>query len=137
MGAREGRALTMVKGSLIRQPAVVGAAAAALAALLGACGGGTTTSTKSESPTPSVTGPAVQIADFKFTPQTLTVKAGETVTWSNTSATPHNVVADDSSFKSDNLNKDQTFTHTFAAAGTFKYTCTIHPQMTGTVTVTA
>lgn len=107
----------------------------ALAALLGACGGGSSTTGKS--PTPGVTGPAVQALDFKFSPAELTVKAGESVTWTNEGANQHNVVADDNSFKSDLLNKGQRFSRTFAAAGAFKYTCTIHPTMTGTITVTA
>ena len=107
------------------------------AVLLGACGGGATTAKKSESPTPAAIGPAVQALDFKFAPAALGVKAGETVTWTNAGENTHNVIASDGSFKSDSFNKGQTFTHTFAAAGSFKYTCTIHPTMIGTITVTA
>jgi plastocyanin len=60
---------------------------------------------------------------------------GETVAWVNEDAPQHDVVANDGSFKSDLLDKGQTFTFTFTKAGTFPFYCSIHPQMKGTVTV--
>lgn len=82
------------------------------------------------------TGPAVNIANFAFTPPSLTVPAGTTVTWTNNDTTTHTVTADNKSFDSGALNPGKTFTFTFTQAGTFTYKCTIHPMMTGTIVVT-
>ncbi len=112
------------------------AAALALAVLLAGCGGGGTET--ADSPTPSITGPKVDAKDFAFAPKDITIKAGETLTWVFVGPTQHDATSDDgTTFKSGTKDKDTTFAHTFASAGTFKYKCTIHPTMTGTVTVTA
>jgi plastocyanin len=79
--------------------------------------------------------PRVSISAFAFHDAELTVEVGETVTWTNDDNIGHSVVATDRSFISDTLRTGQTFTHTFDAAGTFTYICAIHPQMTGTITV--
>jgi predicted lipoprotein with Yx(FWY)xxD motif/plastocyanin len=76
------------------------------------------------------------IADFEFSPPTLTVAAGTTVTWTNGGAVPHTVTADDGSFESGRLTSRDRFSRAFETAGTFAYHCAIHPQMTGTVVVT-
>jgi len=94
-------------------------ASSAPAASLGAGGGGN----------------AVTIANFSFGPSTVEVPVGTTVTWTNTDSTNHTVTADDGSFDSKAISSSQTFTQTFSTAGTFKYHCSIHPTMTGTVTV--
>ncbi len=78
---------------------------------------------------------AVTIDNFRFAPRTLTVKAGTTVTWTNRDDMPHTVVSTAKAFASEALDTDQTFTHTFAEAGTFDYFCSIHPRMTGRVVV--
>ena len=70
-----------------------------------------------------------------FTPMTLTVSVGTTVTWKFEDSTPHTVAADDNSFTSSPMSKGQTYTHTFDSAGTVKYHCSIHPFMTGTIVV--
>jgi plastocyanin len=68
----------------------------------------------------------------KFTPATVTVKAGESVTWKfNDSSLQHTVTADDGSFDSCLLSAGATFTVQFSQAGTVKYHCTIHAQMLG------
>jgi len=77
----------------------------------------------------------VKIDNFSFGPQTLTVAAGTTVTWTNRDDIPHTVVADDKSFKSKVLDTDEKFSYTFAKAGTYPYFCSIHPKMTGKVVV--
>jgi plastocyanin len=79
---------------------------------------------------------SVSIVDYAFNPATTMVKAGTTVTWTNTAGQDHTVTADDASFDSGHVAAGTTFSHTFAAAGTFSYHCTIHAQMTGTITVT-
>jgi amicyanin len=78
---------------------------------------------------------AVNINNFKFEPATLTVPVGTTVTWTNQDEEPHTVVAKDGSFHSPGLDTHGSYSHTFAAAGTFDYICSIHPFMTGTVVV--
>nr|WP_132301764.1 cupredoxin family copper-binding protein [Kribbella sp. VKM Ac-2568] len=80
-------------------------------------------------------GSMVEIKDFMFTPMTLTVAVGSTVTWKFDDSTQHTVTADDNSFASTPMSNGQTFTHTFSAAGTVAYHCSIHPEMTGTITV--
>ena len=86
---------------------------------------------------PPVAGTAVSITNFAFTPATLTVKVGETVTWTNKDEEPHNVVAGDGSFRSPGMDSNGTYSYTFTKAGSFDYICGIHPFMHGTVVVGA
>lgn len=81
--------------------------------------------------------PGVTIVDFQFNPGTITVHAGDTITWTNTGAQPHTATANDHSFDTGVLKKGQSASHTFSTPGTFSYICTIHPFMKGTVTVLA
>jgi plastocyanin len=79
----------------------------------------------------------VSIANFSFSPSSITVKKGATVTWTNNDTSEHTVSADTgNAFESGALDKGKTFSFTFATAGTFKYHCSFHPNMHGTVTVT-
>src|SRR2546423_13783315 len=76
------------------------------------------------------------IKDFHFTPQTLTVKPGEKITWINRDDEPHTVVSVEKQFKkSAPLDTDQEFTVIAGAPGTYSYFCSIHPKMTGTIIV--
>jgi plastocyanin len=78
----------------------------------------------------------IVIKDFHFTPQTLTVKAGEKITWINRDEEPHTVVSVEKQFKkSGPLDTDQEFTVTAGAPGTYTYFCSVHPKMTGTIVV--
>ena len=78
----------------------------------------------------------VVIADFSFSPKTLTVSAGATVTWTNRDNVPHAVVSADNQFqKSPVLKPGKSFSTTFATAGTYSYFCSIHPRMTGKIIV--
>ena len=79
----------------------------------------------------------VHVANFTFAPQLITVRKGTTVVWINRDDTPHRVVAIKSQFKSPVLDTDETFQWTFTDAGKFPYFCSMHPHMTGIVTVTA
>jgi plastocyanin len=93
----------------------------------------------SASPTGSaapVAGNAVNIDNFAFVPATLTVPVGSTVTWTNHDEEPHNIVANDGSFRSPGMDSQATFSHTFPSAGKFDYVCGIHPFMHATVVVT-
>ena len=84
---------------------------------------------------PSAPNAEVKIDNFSFGPQTLTVPVGATVTWTNRDDIPHTVVSTDGVFKSKVRDTDETFSYTFAKAGTYPYYCTIHPKMTGQVVV--
>jgi plastocyanin len=78
----------------------------------------------------------IEIKDFAFNPQTLTVKAGEKITWINRDEEPHTVVSVEKQFKkSTALDTDQEFTITADAPGTYTYFCSVHPKMTGTIVV--
>ena len=77
------------------------------------------------------------ISDFKFTPSTITVTAGESVTWTNSGPSGHSATADDGSFDTGVLGKGSSGSHTFTRAGTYTFHCTPHPFMTGKVVVVA
>lgn len=77
----------------------------------------------------------ISIYNMSFGTGSLTVKAGTTVKWTNNDNMTHTVTADDSSFDSGNIAAGGTYSHTFSTAGTYKYHCTLHSGMTGTVTV--
>ena len=78
----------------------------------------------------------IEIKDFAFNPQTLTVKSGEKVTWINRDDEPHTIVSVGKQFKkSTALDTDQEFTITVGAPGTYDYFCSVHPKMTGTIVV--
>jgi plastocyanin len=78
----------------------------------------------------------IEIKDFAFNPQTITVKSGEKVTWINRDEEPHTVVSVGKQFKkSTALDTDQEFTVTVGAPGTYEYFCSVHPKMTGTIVV--
>jgi plastocyanin len=78
----------------------------------------------------------IEIKDFAFNPQTITVKSGEKVTWINRDEEPHTIVSVGKQFKkSTALDTDQEFTITAGAPGTYEYFCSVHPKMTGTIVV--
>jgi plastocyanin len=78
-----------------------------------------------------------QASDFVFSPSSLSVLTGDTVTWTNNGTAPegHDVTGD--GLASGLLQEGQSYSHTFASAGTFNYICSLHPFMTGSVTVAA
>lgn len=78
----------------------------------------------------------IEIKDFAFNPQTLTVKSGEKITWINRDEEPHTIVSVEKQFKkSSALDTDEEFTITAGAPGTYTYFCSVHPKMTGTIIV--
>ncbi len=91
----------------------------------------------------STTGPASTVApahlivvkDFMFSPVSMKIKAGAQVTWTNKDEEPHTVSSNDGVFRSFALDTNDTFSFKFDKPGTYKYTCTIHPRMTGTIVV--
>lgn len=122
--------------------------------LLAACdvgglyGGATATPTEATTPPPAETAtptmgttpePAgqdvakVDIADFAFDPETVTIKVGDSVEWTNRDSATHTV--NGPGWDSPNMAQGDTFTHQFTEVGTFTYICGIHPNMVGTVVV--
>ena len=78
---------------------------------------------------------AVTIASFMFTPATLTVKKGASVSFENKDNASHTVTADDGSFDGGTLAPGASKTLTFSKAGKFTYHCAFHPFMHGTIVV--
>jgi amicyanin len=79
---------------------------------------------------------AVSIDNFTFTPPSLTVKAGTTVTWTNKDDIPHGIASANNAFtKSKALDTDDSYSFTFTTPGTYQYFCYVHPHMTGTIVV--
>jgi plastocyanin len=77
----------------------------------------------------------ITIDNFTFTPKELTVAVGTTVKWVNHDDIPHSVVNKDKAFRSQALDTDDSFSFTFASAGSFDYFCGLHPHMVGKVIV--
>ena len=77
----------------------------------------------------------VSISNFTFTPADMTIGTGSKVRWTNKDSTAHTIASDDSVFESTTLGQDESFTFTFDKVGVYKYHCSIHPYMTGTITV--
>jgi plastocyanin len=140
------------------RPAGLALAIGTLAAVgLTACGGATHAGTKAAAATtaaapaahahieapaaaaqPAVATSAVTIDNFSFIPAAIKVKAGTTVTWTNSDEEPHSVVSGEEPMHSKTLaGPNNTFQHTFAKPGTYHYNCGIHPFMPGTVEVTS
>ena len=78
---------------------------------------------------------AVTIQNYAFSPATITVKAGDKVTWTNEDSVGHSATADQAGFDTGVLQQGQSGSVTFAKAGTFTYHCSVHPDMKGTVIV--
>ena len=77
----------------------------------------------------------VNIDNFTFTAPELTVAVGTTVKWVNHDDIPHNIVDKNKAFRSKALDTDDSYSFTFASAGTFEYFCGLHPQMVGKIIV--
>jgi plastocyanin len=77
----------------------------------------------------------VKIQSYAFSPSTITVTAGTTITWKNYDNVAHTVTSDNGLFDSGSIQQNATFTHTFDSTGTFAYHCTPHPMMTASVVV--
>jgi plastocyanin len=77
----------------------------------------------------------VKIDNFNFSPAALKVTAGTQITWINSDDIPHTVVSDGPAFKSKVLATGEKFTFSADKPGTYSYSCSIHPNMTGKVVV--
>jgi plastocyanin len=77
----------------------------------------------------------IRIDNFAYSPPTLVIARGTTVTWRNDDVDVHTVVEKDRKFKSAALDTDDTFSQTFAVPGEYQYFCSLHPQMVGKIVV--
>jgi plastocyanin len=85
---------------------------------------------------PPGSSPAViTMGDNVFVPGTVTITAPRVVRWLNSGSQVHNSTAAAGAWASGNLNPGDTFEHEFTRAGTYSYACTLHPGMSGTITV--
>lgn len=91
------------------------------------------TNTASTVPSKTNESASVNIQNFAFSPDALTIKLGTTITWINNDSAPHQIKS--ATFNSDPLSQGNSFSFTFKNAGTFNYICSIHPSMTGTIVV--
>lgn len=105
-------------------------------------GGGAVTPTATKAttgPTQNVTATLDSTGTFTFSPSSLTIKVGTTVTWKNTTQAPHTITSDDgttfNSGDSNPVNPGASFSFTFTKAGTFAYHCNFHPYMKATIVV--
>ncbi|MFD3706267.1 plastocyanin/azurin family copper-binding protein [Nocardia sp. NPDC058658] len=94
---------------------------------------GVTTTTQQHAPT-NLT---VEVDNMKFSPADATIKVGETVTWKFSDKAPHNVqgIGDKSMVINSPITDKGEWSYTFTQPGTYRYMCTIHPDMRGTITV--
>lgn len=77
----------------------------------------------------------IEIKDHRYLPDKLTVAAGTKVTWINHDQDPHTVAENNKIFHSSALDTNDSYAYTFTTPGTYKYFCTLHPTMLGTVIV--
>jgi plastocyanin len=91
--------------------------------------------TTNNNQTPTQGSNDIFLQNMAFSPSSKTVAVGTTVTWTNLDNVGHNVTSTTGVFSSGLLNMNGTFSFTFSTAGIYNYKCTIHPSMTGTITV--
>jgi plastocyanin len=80
-------------------------------------------------------GNSIAIRNFMFAPMSLQVAVGTTVTWTNFDGEPHVIRSVDDAFRSGALDQNESFSFRFDKVGTYKYVCSIHPQMVATIVV--
>jgi plastocyanin len=84
---------------------------------------------------PSAADSTIAIRNFMFEPMSLVVAAGTKVTWKNFDGEPHTIHSIDDAFRSGALDQNDTFSFKFDKPGTYRYACSIHPQMIATIVV--
>jgi plastocyanin len=107
-----------------------------LALLAAACGGGDGGEEGASSEACPSGAVVIKMVDIKFDPEDATAGAGQQICWVNEDTIEHNAAAEQGAdFKSELFGKGQTFTTTVDEPGTVEYVCTVHPGMTGTLTI--
>jgi plastocyanin len=77
----------------------------------------------------------VEIVNFTYKPDPVTIQEGGKVIWINRDSAPHTATADDGSFDTGELQEGKIKSETFKEAGEFTYFCSVHPNMHGTIRV--
>jgi plastocyanin len=90
---------------------------------------------QADAPAPASATIRISVKEFMFAPMSLTVKAGATVTWTNLDEEPHSILSESGLFRSAALDTNDSFSYTFGTPGTYRYLCTLHPRMRGTIVV--
>lgn len=78
---------------------------------------------------------SIAIHNFMFSPMSLAVAVGTRVSWKNLDGEPHTIRSIDDTFRSGALDQNDTFSYTFDKPGTYRYVCSIHPQMVASIVV--
>ncbi len=128
------RSRLLLLAALLALMPVLAGCYSATPALPPAAGGASTAATATAKPPAGHE--SISITDTGFTPATLTVKVGAVVTWTNAGGTDHTVAFDDGTVKSSAIKPGTSAFHVFSRVGAFPYHDSLHPTMTGTVTVT-
>jgi plastocyanin len=117
--------------------AIFGFAAAALAAVVvgRVSAGADPSQTAANAPAPSTSPVVVTIKDFVFSPATVSIPVGGSITWKNLDQAAHTATDKNGAFDSGNLDTGKSYTFTFKKAGTYQVLCTYHPSMHETVIV--
>lgn len=90
---------------------------------------------KKDDATPTQQSNEVWIQNSSFNPSSLTVPLNTTIIWTNKDGVTHTVTSTNGSFDSGNISSGGVYKHQFTSSGTYSYTCTTHPSMTGTIFV--
>ncbi|MCL4418145.1 MAG: cupredoxin family copper-binding protein [Actinobacteria bacterium] len=131
----------MKRNNLLMYLMLVGALLIIALPLTGCAGSGSTAATTAAVTTAAGTtasgsgGLAVTIKSNAFDPASLTIKVGDTVTWTNNDSYNHTITSDNGAFDSGNISGGGTFSFTFNTAGTFNYHCSVHTFMTAKIIV--
>ncbi|MFF4838281.1 plastocyanin/azurin family copper-binding protein [Streptomyces sp. NPDC001315] len=90
-------------------------------------------------PAHAATSYRVVMSNYAFSPRSLTITAGDTVTWVNQDQAPHDVktTSGPESIHSPLLSKGGSWSHTFTTPGSYGYVCTVHPGMSAQLVVKA
>jgi len=91
---------------------------------------------KQAPPSVSQSNNTVEIKNFAFNPPAITIKKGQTITWTNNDSASHTITST-GNFDSGVIAPGGQWSFTFNQTGTFDYICTIHPTMKGTVVVSS
>lgn len=75
------------------------------------------------------------ISNYVYAPDTVRVRAGSSVTWTNNDSAPHTATDEGHAWDAGSIANGQSATVTFTTPGTYTYTCTLHPTMKGRIVV--
>jgi plastocyanin len=127
--------MTSIRGTVPMRPRSDRWRAVWVALLLVAAGLGRAIAADTAPDTGAAGASIVLAREFMFAPGSLTIDAGSTVTWTNKDEEPHTVVSDSGLFRSGAMDTNQSFSFRFDKPGTYRFFCSIHPRMVGTILV--